>query len=155
MFKIHRDMSMIELMFATSAFSTVLSLITLVHDNNLWPAIDFVMRHSEIQLHFFVFSVCSTIGQLCIFYTIKNFGALVFAMIMTARVLISIALSVILYGHKVNSTGFFGLSLVVAAVFYRIKRKAEGRQLIKWQGMGEKSEKEIELVQEWHEHVDT
>ncbi|KAL7512062.1 hypothetical protein ACHAXN_009022 [Cyclotella atomus] len=155
MFKMHRDMSMIELMFATSAFSTVLSLITLVHDDKLWPAFDFVMRHTEIQFHFFVFSVCSTIGQLCIFYTIKNFGALVFAIIMTTRVLISIALSVIIYDHKVNSTGFFGLCLVVAAVFYRIKRKAEGRQLIKWQGMGEKSEKEIELVQEWHEHVDT
>ena len=74
---------------------------------------------------------------------------------MTTRVLISIALSVILYDHRVTSTGFFGLSIVVGAVCYRIKRKAEGRQLIKWQGMGEKSEKEIELVQEWHEHVDT
>eukprot|EP00579_Thalassiosira_antarctica_P012868 CAMPEP_0201939824 /NCGR_PEP_ID=MMETSP0903-20130614/43997_1 /ASSEMBLY_ACC=CAM_ASM_000552 /TAXON_ID=420261 /ORGANISM="Thalassiosira antarctica, Strain CCMP982" /LENGTH=550 /DNA_ID=CAMNT_0048481453 /DNA_START=118 /DNA_END=1767 /DNA_ORIENTATION=+ len=149
MFKRHRDLSMIELMFATSAFSTTLSLITLVHDGNLWPAFDFIRRHSEIQLHFFIFSLCSTVGQLFIFYTIKNFGAVVFAMIMTTRVLISIALSVALYDHKVTSTGFFGLAVVVAAVCYRIKRKAEGRQLIKWKGMGEKSEKEIELVQEW------
>ena len=74
---------------------------------------------------------------------------------MTTRVLISIALSVTLYKHKVTSTGFFGLVVVVSAVCYRIKKKAEGRQLIKWQGMGEKSEKEIELVQEWHEHIDT
>ena len=93
--------------------------------------------------------------RLFIFYTIKNFGAVVFAIIMTTRVLISIALSVFLYEHKVTSTGFFGLAMVVAAVCYRIKRKAEGRQLIKWKGMGEKSEKEIELVQEWHEHIDT
>lgn len=155
MFKSHRDLSMIELMFATSAFSTVLSFITLVHDGNLWPAFDFIRRHSEIQLHFFVFSICSTVGQLFIFYTIKNFGAVVFAIIMTTRVLISIALSVFLYGHNVTATGFFGLVIVVACVGYRIKRKAEGRQLIKWKGMGEKSEKEIELVQEWHEHIDT
>jgi len=155
LFKTHRDLSMIELMFATSAFSTVLSLITLVHDGNLWPAFAFIRQHSEIQLHIFVFSVCSTVGQLFIFYTIKNYGAVVFAIIMTTRVLISIALSVLLYDHKVTSTGFFGLAVVVAAVCYRIKRKAEGRQLIKWKGMGEKSEKEIELVQEWHEHIDT
>jgi len=155
MFKRHRDLSMIELMFATSAFSTVLSLITLVHDGMLWPAFEFIRRHSEIQLHFFIFSICSTVGQLFIFYTIKNFGAVVFAIIMTTRVLISIAISVYLYGHEVTSTGFFGLMLVVAAVCYRIKRKAEGRQLIKWKGMGAKSEKEIELVQEWHEHIDT
>ena len=155
MFKRHRDLSMIELMFATSAFSTVLSLITLIHDGMLWPAFAFIRRHSEIQLHIFVFSICSTVGQLFIFYTIKNFGAVVFAIIMTTRVLISIALSVFLYEHKVTSTGFFGLALVVAAVCYRIKRKAEGKQLIKWKGIGEKSEGEIELVQEWHEHIDT
>lgn len=155
MFKRHRDLSMIELMFATSAFSTALSLITLLHDGMLWPAFAFIRRHSEIQFHFFVFSICSTVGQLFIFYTIKNFGAVVFAIIMTTRVLISIALSVTLYQHKVTSTGFFGLVVVVAAVCYRIKRKSEGRQLIKWEGMGEKSEKEIELVQEWHEHIDT
>lgn len=155
MFKSHRDLSMIELMFATSAFSTVLSFITLVHDGNLWPAFDFIRRHSEIQLHFFVFSICSTVGQLFIFYTIKNFGAVVFAIIMTTRVLISIAFSVLLYGHNVTATGFFGLAIVVACIGYRIKRKAQGRQLIKWKGMGEKSEKEVELVQEWHEHIDT
>jgi adenosine 3'-phospho 5'-phosphosulfate transporter B2 len=155
MFKSHRDLSMIELMFATSAFSTALSFITLVHDGNLWPAFDFIKRHSEIQLHFFVFSICSTVGQLFIFYTIKNFGAVVFAIIMTTRVLISIAFSVFLYGHNVTATGFFGLVIVVSCVGYRIKRKAEGRQLIKWKGMGEKSEKEVELVQEWHEHIDT
>lgn len=155
MFKRHRDLSMIELMFATSAFSTVLSFITLVHDGMLWPAYEFILRHSEIHLHFFIFSICSTVGQIFIFYTIKNFGAVVFALIMTARVLISIALSVFLYGHQVTSTGFFGLCVVVAAVGYRLKRKVETEQLVKWKGMGEKSEKEIELVQEWHEHIDT
>ena len=155
MFKRHRDLSMIELMFATSAFSTVLSLITLIHDGKLYPAFDFIREHSEIQFHIFVFSVCSTVGQLFIFYTIKNYGAVVFAIIMTTRVLISIALSVLIYEHKVTSTGFFGLAIVVASVAYRIKKKAEGRQLIKWKGFGARSEKEIELVQEWHEHIDT
>eukprot|EP00567_Pseudictyota_dubia_P004700 CAMPEP_0197443520 /NCGR_PEP_ID=MMETSP1175-20131217/9239_1 /TAXON_ID=1003142 /ORGANISM="Triceratium dubium, Strain CCMP147" /LENGTH=452 /DNA_ID=CAMNT_0042974161 /DNA_START=475 /DNA_END=1833 /DNA_ORIENTATION=+ len=152
MFQRHRDLSMIELMFATSAFSTVLSFITLVHSKELWPALSFVYRHSEIHLHFFMFSICSTIGQLFIFYTIKNFGAVVFTIIMTTRILLSIALSCILYGHEVTSVGFLGLMMVMGAVCYRIKRKAEGKQLIKWQGMGD--EKAPELVQEWHEHVD-
>jgi hypothetical protein len=43
--------------------------------------------------------------------------------------------------------------LVLAAVLYRIRRKAQGHQLLKWQGM-EDDAKEHELVQEWHEHVD-
>mmetsp|Transcript_9426 Transcript_9426/g.13928 ORF Transcript_9426/g.13928 Transcript_9426/m.13928 type:complete len:559 (-) Transcript_9426:425-2101(-) len=153
MFQRHRDLSMLELMFATSAFSTVLSLITLIHTDELGPALDFVWRHSEIHLHFFMFSVCSTIGQILIFYTIKNFGAVVFTIIMTTRVLLSIALSCMLYGHKVSSTGFLGLMVVLGAVCYRIKKKVEGKHLIKWQGM--EDTKAHELVQEWHEHVDT
>ena len=145
---------MIELMFATSAFSTILSLITLIHDGTLWPAFDFMSRHKEIQFHFFAFSFCSTVGQLLIFYTIKNFGAVVLAMVLTTRILISIALSVFLYEHNITSIGFYGLALVFIAIFYRIKRKAETSEFIKWKGMGEQSEKETELVQEWHEHAD-
>jgi len=153
MFQRHRDLSMIELLFATSAFSTFLSFITLIHQHELRPAINFVIKHSEIQVHFFLFSVCSTIGQLFIFYTIKNFGAVVFTIIMTARVLLSIAISCVLFDHTVSPVGFLGLSMVMGAILYRIKRKAEGTQLIKWQGMG--NDKAVELVQEWHEHLDT
>jgi len=153
MFQRHRDLSMLELLFANATFSTVLSFITLIHNKELWPAVDFIYNHPELHLHFFLFSVCSTIGQLFIFYTIKNFGAVVFTIIMTVRVIASIALSCILYGHQVSSTGLFGLTLVMAGVGYRIKRKAEETPLIKWQGMvGD--EKASELVQEWHEHID-
>lgn len=153
MFQRHRDLSMAEMMFATSAFSTVLSFVTLIHTKELYPALDFVMRHSEIHLHFFLFSICSTIGQLFIFYTIKNFGAVVFALIMTTRILLSIALSCVLYGHKVSAMGFLGLMVVSGAVLYRIRKKSQGQQLIKWQGMDDNA-KEHELVQEWHQHVD-
>lgn len=152
MFQRHRDLSMVELMFATSAFSTVLAFITLVHTEELGPALDFVYRHSEIHLHFFLFSICSTIGQIFIFYTIKNFGAVVFTLIMTTRILLSIGLSCILYDHVVTGIGFVGLMMVMGAVLYRIKRKAEGQHLLKWQGMDD--DKAQELVQEWHEHVD-
>lgn len=152
LFQRHHDLSMVELMFATSAFSTVLSLVTLIHTKELYPAIAFVINHSEIHLHFFMFSICSTIGQLFIFYTIKNFGAVVFTLIMTTRILLSIGLSVLMYDHQISSTGFFGLVIVMGAVLYRIKRKAQGKQLVKWQGM--EDDKAMELVQEWHEHVD-
>ena len=153
MFQRHVDLSMVELMFATSAYSTVLSAITLVHTHELSAALEFVYEHSEIHLHFFMFSICSTIGQLLIFYTIKNFGAVVFTLIMTTRILLSIALSCVLYDHHVSAVGVLGLMTVSAAVLYRIKRKAEGTQLIKWQGM-EDDKVGRELVQEWHEHVD-
>ena len=139
-------------MFATSAFSTLLSFITLVHSHELWPALEFVMNHSEIHLHFFLFSICSTIGQLLIYYTIKNFGAVVFTIIMTTRVVLSIPISCNLYDHKVTATGFFGLVLVVSAVGYRIKRKATGNQLVKWRGIDDTNV--TAYIHQIHEHLD-
>jgi len=152
MFQRHRDLSLIELLFANATFSTVLSLITLIHTGELGPFVNFVYSHPEIHIHFFLFSACSTLGQLLIFYTIKNFGAVVFTIIMTIRVLFSIGLSCVLYGHEVSSIGLLGLTLVMGAVSYRVKRKAAETPIIKWQGMGD--EKAVELVQEWHEHLD-
>jgi len=153
MFNKNPDLTVVELLFATSAFSTVLSLITLVHADELGPALDFVWRHNEIHLHFFLFSVCSTVGQLLIFYTIKNFGAVVFAIIMATRVLISIVVSCLLYDHPMTATGFAGLLLVMCGVGYRVKMKAEGKQLIRWKGI-EDEEEEEDMVHEWHEHLD-
>eukprot|EP00549_Striatella_unipunctata_P010169 CAMPEP_0118685622 /NCGR_PEP_ID=MMETSP0800-20121206/7353_1 /TAXON_ID=210618 ORGANISM="Striatella unipunctata, Strain CCMP2910" /NCGR_SAMPLE_ID=MMETSP0800 /ASSEMBLY_ACC=CAM_ASM_000638 /LENGTH=72 /DNA_ID=CAMNT_0006582563 /DNA_START=241 /DNA_END=459 /DNA_ORIENTATION=+ len=72
---------------------------------------------------------------------------------MTTRILLSIVLSCILYDHQVTGMGFLGLVVVMGAVCYRIKRKAEGKHLVKWQGI--QDEKAMELVQEWHEHIDT
>jgi adenosine 3'-phospho 5'-phosphosulfate transporter B2 len=152
MFQRHRDLSMVELMFATSAFSTILSGITLIHTKELYPALEFVYRHSEIHAHFLLFSICSTIGQLFIFYTIKNFGAVVFTLIMTTRILLSIALSCFLYGHQISSVGFMGVMIVMGAVLYRIRRQAQGKQLLKWRGM--EDDKAEDLVQEWHEQLD-
>ena len=153
MFNRHRDLSMVELMFATSAYSTVLALVTLIHTKELYPALSFITNHPEIHLHFFAFSICSTIGQIFIFYTIKTFGAVVFTLIMTTRILLSITMSCILFGHQVTGIGLLGLMMVLGAVLYRIKRKAEGQKLLKWQGMDDDG-KAQELVQEWHEHVD-
>ena len=109
----------------------------------------------QTALHVELPSPQSFCRQLFIFYTIRNFGAVVFAFIMTTRILLSIALSCVLYGHQVTASGFFGLMLVMAAVLYRIRRKAQGQQLLKWQGLSDDDEaKAHELVQEWHEHVD-
>lgn len=126
------------MMFYLNAFSSVFSLITLVHTRELGPFVRFIMKHPSIHLHFWLFSICSTIGQvhtsmcleknyiyapshpaivinstiyiqtqLFIFYTIKTFGPVVFAIIMSTRILLSIAASCFLYGHPVPPLGTY------------------------------------------------
>ena len=60
-------------------------------------------------------------GQVLIFHTIRSFGALVFAIIMTVRIALSILASCLIYGHRVTELGAIGLALVFCAVGFRIQ----------------------------------
>ena len=52
-------------------------------------------------------SAAATVGQLFISHTIRTFGALVFATVMTTRQFISILLSCILFAHPLAPGGFW------------------------------------------------
>ena len=74
-----------------------------------------------------VTAVCSATGQLFIFYTIKEFGPIVFTVIMTTRQLFSICLSHVLFGHSLNMKAMVGAVLVFGVIFWQIKRKWKAR----------------------------
>ena len=56
-------------------------------------------------------------GQLCILYTIKEFGALLFAAIMTTRQLISILLSCLIFLHPLTWQQWSGVLMVFGALY--------------------------------------
>jgi adenosine 3'-phospho 5'-phosphosulfate transporter B2 len=55
-----------------NAFSAVFSFITLVHQEELYNSLYFVYEHPHMIVHLSIFCICSTVGQLFIFYTIKT-----------------------------------------------------------------------------------
>jgi len=150
MFQIYKRMSPLQMMVLMNAFSAVFSFITLVHQQELSSALYFVYTHPEISFHLLIFCVCSTVGQLFIFYTVKNFGAVVFSIIMSLRILFSTILSCIVYSHPVTELGFLGIFIVFGAITFRIRRKTEGKPLIRWR----ESEGAKAVFQEIHEHID-
>ena len=77
-------------------------------------------RHSEFIMHVLILSLCSAVGQVVIFYTIQEFGAVTFTIIMTLRQGFAILLSCIYYHHPVTSMGLIGILLVFLAIFTRI-----------------------------------
>lgn len=90
-------------------------------------------RHSEFALHALLLSVCSAFGQLFIFYTIGQFGAAVFTIIMTLRQAIAILLSCLLYGHTVTVVGGLGVAVVFTALLLRVYargRKQRGKKAV-------------------------
>lgn len=73
-------------------------------------------------------AITSASGQLCIFYTIKEFGPIVFTIIMTTRQMFSICLSAILFNHQISWKASCGAILVFSVIFYQIRRKYRARQ---------------------------
>ena len=151
MFQINKSMSPLQMMLIMNAFSCVFSFITLVHQEELTIALQFVYKHPEIIIHLVIFCITSTVGQLFIFYTVKNFGAVVFSIIMSLRILFSTVLSCVIYSHPITELGFLGIAIVFGAITYRIRRKTEGKPLIRWR---ETEDGKRDIMHEWHEHLD-
>lgn len=150
MFSLNKALSPLQMMLIMNAFSAVFSFITLVHQERLSSAMTFVYVHPAIIIHLVIFCICSTVGQMFIFYTVKNFGAVVFSIIMSMRILFSTLLSCFVYSHQIKELGFLGIAIVFGAIFYRIRMKTDGNPLIRWR----ESEEAKVIFHEWHEHLD-
>jgi adenosine 3'-phospho 5'-phosphosulfate transporter B2 len=150
MFQINKALSPLQMMLTINGFSAVFSFITLVHQEDLVDCFSFIFNHPSMIFHVVIFIIFSTVGQLFIFYTVKNFGAVVFSIIMSIRILFSTIISCLVYSHPITELGFLGICIVFGAVAFRIKRKTEGQSLIRWR----ETEEAKDIFHEWHEHLD-
>ncbi|XP_037541494.1 adenosine 3'-phospho 5'-phosphosulfate transporter 1 [Nematolebias whitei] len=124
-------MSSVQMMFGVNLFSCLFTVGSLLEQGAFFDSLAFMTRHSEFAFHAVLLSVCSACGQLFIFYTISQFGAAVFTIIMTLRQAIAILLSCFLYGHPITIVGGFGIAVVFLALFLRVyarSRKKPSRQ---------------------------
>lgn len=154
MFNLHKQMSPLQMMLVMNTFSSIFAFITLVHQEELSPTLEYAYEHSEFMLHLILFIVFSTVGQIFIFYTVKNFGAVVFSIIMSVRILLSTLISCFVYSHPVTELGVVGIILVFGSVAYRIRRKTEGKAIIRWKETVKSTVQARKVFSEWHEHLD-
>jgi solute carrier family 35 (adenosine 3'-phospho 5'-phosphosulfate transporter), member B2 len=84
---------------------------------------EFLAANPVVLRYNIITAITSASGQLCIFYTIKEFGPIVFTIIMTTRQLFSICISSVVFGHPISLKAFCGAALVFTIIFYQIRRK--------------------------------
>merc|ERR1712157_631444 len=113
-------MSSFQMMLGVNIFSTIFTLGSLVQRGDFFASIAFMMTYGEFMWHCVILSICSAVGQLFIYYTIGQFGAVVFIIIMTTRQALAILLSCIIYGHPVTAVGLLGILTVFLALGLRI-----------------------------------
>ena len=84
---------------------------------------EFLSANPNVLQYNIITAITSASGQLCIFYTIKEFGPIAFTLIMTTRQMISICLSSLIFGHKISSIAIAGAAVVFGVLFWQIRRK--------------------------------
>lgn len=85
----------------------------------LWPALAFLSRHPDCMWNIMLLSCAATIGQLFIFHTIKSFGALLFATVMTTRQFLSILLSCFMFLHPLSLGQSVATLIVFGTLYYK------------------------------------
>ncbi|XP_035667903.1 adenosine 3'-phospho 5'-phosphosulfate transporter 1-like isoform X1 [Branchiostoma floridae] len=113
-------MSSFQMMFGVNCFSCLFTSAALLQQGGFIEAFSFMFRHQLFAFHVFLNSICSATGQMFIFFTINQFGAMVFVIIMTTRQALAILLSCIIYAHPVSIMGGFGIGIVFLAMFLRV-----------------------------------
>ncbi|KAA8543947.1 hypothetical protein F0562_021876 [Nyssa sinensis] len=111
------DMEIQNQIFYTTLCSCILSLTGLILQGHLLDAIDFVSRHNDCFLDIALLSTVATASQFFISYTIRTFGALTFATIMTTRQLVSILLSCAWFGHPLSWEQCIGAVIVFGTLY--------------------------------------
>merc|ERR1712087_22214 len=107
----------LEMMQMVNAFMLVVSLCFSLGD--LWDIYLFYAAHSLIVPHSLVMGLCAGFGQVLIFYTISTFGPMKFATAMTTRMIFSVIISIVYYGHPMTAMGVVGMLITFAALYYQ------------------------------------
>ncbi|BDA48713.1 Adenosine 3'-phospho 5'-phosphosulfate transporter 1 [Coccomyxa sp. Obi] len=123
------NMSTYNQMLYVNMFSTLVSLCGLVSSGQLLPALAFITKHPEALSSILVLSFSATVGQLFILHTIKKFGALLFAAVMTTRQFLSILVSSALFANPLSPGQWLGTAVVFAALFFKTFMGAHSRPL--------------------------
>jgi len=110
--------SSFEMMQGTNAVTFVVSVLFALPS---FPEIlEFYISHPLIISHSLMVGLTAGFGQILIYFTVENFGAVKLATVMTTRMVVSVLLSIIYYGHPVSMTGMLGMFITFGSLFYGI-----------------------------------
>jgi adenosine 3'-phospho 5'-phosphosulfate transporter B2 len=112
-----------QMMLGVNSSAILITTAGLVISGDIPPIVEFLKANPSVFQYNIITAITSASGQLCIYYTIKEFGPIVFTIIMTTRQMISICISSIIFGHKLTVVALLGACLVFGVLFYQIRRK--------------------------------
>lgn len=115
------------MMLGVNVSAICITTVGLIITGDLPIVAEFLRANPLVFRYNIITAITSASGQLCIFYTIKEFGPIVFTIIMTTRQMISICISALVFGHPISINALLGAAVVFFVIFYQIRRKYDAR----------------------------
>jgi len=118
LFKEHKTSKYNQMLYVNSC-SAFVSLGTLLASGAAPTAIRFCLDHPQFATHAMSLSAAAVGGQFFIYSQVKEFGALVFALTMNLRQVISILISYIMYTKPITFGQVLALGCVFGTLFFK------------------------------------
>ena len=112
-----------QMMLGVNSSAIVITTAGLLVSGDFPKVWEFFLVNPSVLSYNIITAITSASGQLCIYYTIKEFGPIVFTIIMTVRQMISICISAYKFGHHISMVALLGAVIVFGVLFYQIRRK--------------------------------
>lgn len=112
-----------QMMLGVNIWSLAMTGFTMLSSGEFFSSIAFLLAEPEAMMHVVILSITSATGQLFIFYTIKEFGPVIFTIMMTTRQILSLFLSCLMFNHPLKPMGWISAAFVFVLVFQRIFTK--------------------------------
>jgi len=117
-----------QMMLGVNTSAIVITTLGLAVSGDFPIVYEFLLANPQVLTYNIITAITSASGQLCIFYTIKEFGPIAFTIIMTTRQMFSICISAIVFGHLISWKAAGGAALVFFVLFYQIYNQYQARQ---------------------------
>jgi adenosine 3'-phospho 5'-phosphosulfate transporter B2 len=116
-----------QMMLGVNSSAIIITTVGLLVTGDIPVVYEFLMANPVVLRYNIITAITSASGQLCIFFTIKEFGPIAFTIIMTTRQMFSICISSMVFGHTISFKAATGAVLVFGVLFYQIRRKYNAR----------------------------
>lgn len=118
------NMSVVNQMLYMNVTSASISIVGLTMSGGLRESLQFVKDYPAIISDITMLSATAVAAQFSISLTIRMFGALLYAGIMTTRQFCSVLASDLIFKHGLTFMQWSGALMVFSALFYKLYRKA-------------------------------
>lgn len=107
-----------QLFTCTSFFSFLYVFIFTFIIGEGFEQIHFCINHPTVMIDLVVMSVLQVLGQISIYYVILNFKQHIFPLISTTRKVLTVLLSILIFGHHLNGMQWLSIFMVFGGLAY-------------------------------------